>query len=96
MAPQGPLLVVVSIGAQRLAVYDKHGRVLESQVSSGRVGYETPQGVFAIIERNREHFSNLYDDAPMPNMQRITWSGVAMHAGRLPGYAASHGCIRCR
>lgn len=92
--PQGPLLVVVSIGAQRLALYDKNGRVLESPVSSGQPGHETPQGVFAIIERNREHFSNLYDDAPMPNMQRITWSGVAMHAGRLPGYAASHGCIR--
>ncbi|MEQ1611418.1 MAG: L,D-transpeptidase family protein [Hyphomicrobiaceae bacterium] len=93
-APEGPLLVVVSIGSQRLAVYDKHGRVLESAISSGQVGYDTPQGVFSIIERNREHFSNLYDDAPMPNMQRITWSGVAMHAGRLPGYPASHGCIR--
>ena len=94
VVPQGPLLVVVSIGAQRLSVYDRNGRVLQSPVSSGQVGHETPQGVFAIIERNREHFSNLYDDAPMPNMQRITWSGVAMHAGRLPGYAASHGCIR--
>jgi L,D-transpeptidase catalytic domain len=92
--PQGPLLVVVSIGTQRLSVYDKNGRVLESPVSSGQAGFETPQGVFAIIERNREHFSNIYNEAPMPNMQRITWSGVAMHAGRLPGYAASHGCIR--
>ena len=93
-APSGPLLAVVSIGAQRLSVYDKSGQILTSRVSSGRTGYETPQGVFAIIERNREHFSNLYDDAPMPNMQRITWSGVAMHAGKLPGYPASHGCIR--
>ena len=94
VVPQGPLLVVISIGSQRLSVYDRNGRVLESQVSSGQSGHETPQGVFAIIERNREHFSNLYNDAPMPNMQRITWSGVAMHAGNLPGYAASHGCIR--
>ncbi len=93
-APAGPLLAVVSLGAQRLSVYDKNGQVLTSRVSSGQTGYETPQGVFAIIERNREHFSNLYDDASMPNMQRITWSGVAMHAGRLPGYPASHGCIR--
>ncbi len=93
-ADQGPFIVVVSIGDQRLAVYDKRGRVLESGVSSGQRGYETPQGVFAIIERNREHFSNLYNDAPMPNMQRITWSGVALHAGNLPGYPASHGCIR--
>jgi hypothetical protein len=92
--PQGPLLVVVSLASQRLAVYDKNGRILESPVSSGQPGHETPQGVFAVIERNREHFSNLYNDAPMPNMQRITWSGVAMHAGNLPGYAASHGCIR--
>ncbi len=94
VAPSGPLVAVVSLGAQRLSVYDKNGQVLTSRVSSGRAGYETPQGVFAIIERNREHFSNLYDDAPMPNMQRITWSGVAMHAGGLPGYPASHGCIR--
>ena len=92
--PSGPLLAVVSIGAQRLSVYDKNGQILTSRVSSGRTGFETPQGVFAVIERNREHFSNLYDDAPMPNMQRITWSGVAMHAGKLPGYPASHGCIR--
>jgi L,D-transpeptidase catalytic domain len=91
---QGPYLVVISIAAQRLTLYDRHGHLLDSPVSSGQSGYETPQGVFAIIERNREHFSNLYDDAPMPNMQRITWSGVAMHAGKLPGYPASHGCIR--
>jgi hypothetical protein len=93
-AQQGPYLVVVSIGTQRLTLYDKLGRVLDGPVSSGQPGYDTPQGVFAIIERNREHFSNLYDAAPMPNMQRITWSGVAMHAGHLPGYSASHGCIR--
>jgi L,D-transpeptidase catalytic domain len=84
----------VSIGSQRLTVYDRNGRVMESSVSSGQRGFETPQGVFSVIERNREHFSNLYNDAPMPNMQRITWSGVAMHAGNLPGYPASHGCIR--
>jgi L,D-transpeptidase catalytic domain len=94
VAASGPLVAVVSLAAQRLSVYDKNGRVLTSRVSSGQKGFETPLGVFAIIERNREHFSNLYDDAAMPNMQRITWSGVAMHAGHLPGYPASHGCIR--
>ncbi len=93
-APVGPLLAVISINAQRLTVYDRNGRVLQSPVSSGQVGFETPTGVFSIIERNKEHFSNLYNDAPMPNMQRITWSGVALHAGNLPGYRASHGCIR--
>lgn len=93
-APKGPLLVVVSIGSQRMRVYDRTSKLIESSVSSGQSGHDTPQGVFSIIERNREHFSNLYNDAPMPNMQRITWSGVAMHAGNLPGYPASHGCIR--
>ena len=93
-APDGPLMVVVSIGSQRMRVFDRHGAVIESPISTGRDEYDTPQGVFAIIERNNEHFSNLYDDAPMPNMQRITWSGVALHAGHVPGYRASHGCIR--
>lgn len=92
--PKGPLLAVVSIASQRITIYDRDGVVATSPVSSGRSGYETPQGIFSIIERKEEHFSNLYDDAPMPFMQRITWSGVAMHAGALPGYPASHGCIR--
>ena len=90
----GPLVVNVSLSRQRLTVYDATGPIAESPVSSGRVGYSTPAGVYTIVQKNRMHFSNLYGGAPMPNMQRITWSGVALHAGDLPGYPASHGCIR--
>jgi lipoprotein-anchoring transpeptidase ErfK/SrfK len=90
----GPLVINVSIKRQRVSIYDANGLVTEAPISSGRVGYATPTGVFSILEKNRVHFSNLYDSAPMPNMQRITWSGVALHAGALPGYPASHGCIR--
>jgi L,D-transpeptidase catalytic domain len=93
-APDSPLLALISIGSQRLDIYDRHGLVGSSPISSGRRGHESPQGIFSIIEKKEEHFSNLYDDAAMPFMQRITWSGVAMHAGALPGYPASHGCIR--
>ncbi len=92
--PAGPLIGVVSLGSQKVTFYNRHGVVAQSPISSGRKGFETPEGVFSILERKEEHFSNLYDDASMPFMQRITWSGVAMHAGNLPGYAASHGCIR--
>ncbi len=88
------MVINVSIKQPALDVYDANGLVTEAPVSSGRVGYATPTGVFTILEKNRIHFSNLYDSAPMPNMQRITWSGVALHAGALPGYPASHGCIR--
>ena len=93
-AALGPLVINVSLNRQRLVVYDAHGPIAESPVSSGRVGYATPTGVFTILEKRRMHHSNLYAGAPMPNMQRITWSGVALHAGALPGYPASHGCIR--
>src|SRR4029078_5868996 len=74
--------------------YDARGRMLEAPVSTGQVGYETPAGLYSVIERKRQHFSNLYENAPMPFMQRITWSGIALHAGALPGHPASHGCIR--
>lgn len=90
----GPLVINVSLSRQRLTVYDSSGAIAESPVSSGRVGYSTPTGVFTVLEKQRMHHSNLYSGAPMPNMQRITWSGVALHAGVLPGYPASHGCIR--
>jgi lipoprotein-anchoring transpeptidase ErfK/SrfK len=90
----GPIVINVSLSRQRLVAYDATGRIAESPVSSGRVGYSTPMGVFSVVEKNRVHHSNLYQGAPMPNMQRLTWSGVAMHAGALPGYPASHGCIR--
>jgi lipoprotein-anchoring transpeptidase ErfK/SrfK len=92
--PEGPLVLTVSLRRQRVSVYDSRGLMMEAPISSGRVGNSTPTGVFSILQKNRTHFSNLYDSAPMPNMQRITWSGVALHAGVLPGYPASHGCIR--
>ena len=90
----GPLHIVISIKQQRLTLYANGVPVAQSPVSTGVPGHPTPQGVFSIIQKNRFHRSNIYSDAPMPFMQRITWSGVAMHEGRLPGYPASHGCIR--
>jgi lipoprotein-anchoring transpeptidase ErfK/SrfK len=90
----GPLVLNVSLKTQRVTVYDAAGEVTSAPISSGRVGFPTPTGVFTVLEKNKIHYSNLYDSAPMPNMQRITWSGVALHAGQLPGYPASHGCIR--
>ena len=94
LAPEGPMVMVVSLPGQRLSVYRNGVRIGVSTVSTGKRGYETQTGVFPILERQREHFSNLYDDAPMPFMLRLTWSGTALHAGRVPGYPASHGCIR--
>ena len=91
---QFPLVAVVSIASQRLAIYDSTGAVLHSRVSTGQQGHRTPLGVFKVIQKDRYHESNIYSGAPMPFMQRITWSGIAMHAGHLPGYPASHGCIR--
>ena len=89
----GPLIAVVSIADQRMHVYDKDGTVARSPISSGQPGYRTPMGVFSIIQKKVDPTSNIYF-APMPYMQRITWSGIALHAGALPGYPASHGCIR--
>jgi L,D-transpeptidase-like protein len=87
-------LVVVSIPKQRISVYGAGGVLAQGAVSTGMSGFPTPTGVFSVIQKNRYHHSNIYSGAPMPFMQRITWSGVAMHAGVLPGYPASHGCIR--
>jgi hypothetical protein len=89
-----PIMAIVAIGEQRITIYDADGRILRAPVSTGQTGYETPPGIFSVIQKNAEHYSNLYDDASMPFMQRITWSGIALHAGALPGYPASHGCIR--
>lgn len=89
-----PLTIVISLNQQRLKVFDSRGLVGQTSISSGRRGYETPTGIFTILQKNRRHYSNLYYGAAMPNMQRLTWSGVALHAGHLPGYPASHGCIR--
>ena len=87
-------MAVVSLSQQRVTIYDADGKILQAPVSTGQKGYETPAGIYSVIEKNREHYSNLYDDASMPFMQRLTWSGIALHAGVLPGYPASHGCIR--
>ncbi|WP_431017344.1 L,D-transpeptidase family protein [Bradyrhizobium pachyrhizi] len=92
--PQGPLIISVSIDQQRVSLYDANGLYAESPVSTGMKGHSTPMGVFSVIQKQKYHQSNIYSGAPMPYMQRITWSGIAMHAGVLPGYPASHGCIR--
>jgi hypothetical protein len=89
-----PILAVVSINQQRITVYDAHGRMLQAPISTGKPGYETPPGVFTVLEKKVEHRSNVYLDARMPHMQRLTWSGIALHAGILPGHPASGGCIR--
>src|SRR5438874_8737680 len=89
-----PILAIVSLQSQRITVYDANGWILRAPVSSGQRGRETPAGIFSVIQKEAEHYSNLYDDASMPHMHRITWSGIALHGGPLPGYAASHGCIR--
>jgi hypothetical protein len=92
--PKGPLQMVVSIGGQHVTLYANGQRIEQAKVSTGTPGHPTPLGVFSVIEKDRYHRSNLYDSAPMFYMHRLTWSGVAMHEGILPGYAASHGCIR--
>ncbi|KRQ93537.1 L,D-transpeptidase [Bradyrhizobium valentinum] len=89
-----PIMAIVSIKTQQVTIYDADGWILRAPVSTGTTGRETPAGVFAILEKNKDHRSSLYDDAEMPNMQRITWNGIALHGGPLPGYAASHGCVR--
>src|SRR5580692_10352188 len=89
-----PIMAIVSIKTQRVTFYDADGWILRAPVSTGITGRETPAGVFAVIEKDKDHHSTMYDDAWMPNMQRITWNGVALHGGPLPGYAASHGCVR--
>ena len=89
-----PVMAIVSLRSQRITVYDSKGWILRAPVSSGTKGRETPAGIFSVIQKVEEHYSNLYDDAFMPHMQRITWSGIALHGGVLPGRPASHGCIR--
>lgn len=92
--PVGPIVVAISIDRQTLKLYDQNGLFAESPVSTGMRGHSTPMGVFSVIQKNKYHRSNIYSGAPMPYMQRVTWSGIALHAGALPGYPASHGCIR--
>jgi hypothetical protein len=89
-----PIMAIVSIKTQQVTFYDEDGWILRAPVSTGTRGRETPAGVFAVLEKDPDHHSSLYDDAWMPHMQRITWNGIALHGGPLPGYAASHGCVR--
>ena len=92
--PKGPLQIIISIADQRVSLYDNGSLIARSSVSTGVRRHPTPLGVFSVIGKERYHRSNLYSGAPMPYMQRITQSGIALHAGVLPGYPASHGCIR--
>ncbi|MET0639968.1 MAG: L,D-transpeptidase family protein [Hyphomicrobium sp.] len=96
LVPQinGPLLLVVSIKKQRVRVFDANGEIASSRISSGRPGFDTPTGVFSILEKNVYHTSNIYSGASMPYQERVTWSGIAFHAGDVPGFRASHGCVR--
>lgn len=94
IAPEGPVTLVISLTAQRAFAYRNGVPVAVSTISSGKKGYSTPTGIFTILQKDADHRSNRYDDAPMPFMQRLTWDGVALHGGHLPGYPASHGCVR--
>src|SRR5947209_10492399 len=89
-----PIMAIVSIKTQQVTFYDAEGWIFRAPVSTGVEGRETPAGVFAVVEKDKDHRSTMYDDAWMPNMQRITWNGIALHGGPLPGYPASHGCVR--
>ncbi len=94
IAPEGPIMVVINLKTQLAFVYRNGVRIGVTTVSSGKPGKKTPTGIFTILQKNKDHKSNLYNSAPMPYMQRLTWDGIALHAGNLPGYPASHGCIR--
>jgi hypothetical protein len=89
-----PIMAIVSLRDQQITVYDAKGWTMRAPVSSGQKGRETPAGIFSVLRKEAEHYSNMYDDAYMPHMQRLTWTGIALHGGPLPGYPASHGCIR--
>lgn len=94
ISPEGPVTIIVSLATQRAYAYRNGVPIGVSTVSTGAEGYATPTGIFTILQKDIDHVSNLYSDAPMPFMLRLTWDGVALHAGNLPGYPASHGCIR--
>ncbi len=94
IATQGPLISLVSLNQQRMYVYDANGLVVQTRVSSGRTGHETPKGIYSILEKKVDHTSNIYLDAKMPHMQRLTMTGIALHGGVIPGYPASGGCVR--
>lgn len=94
LAPSGPVLLIVNTTTQRALLYRNGIPIAATTISTGRNGYRTPTGVFTILQKHVEHYSSKYNNAPMPYMQRLTWSGIALHAGQLPGYPASHGCVR--
>ncbi len=94
ISPAGPVVIVVSLSEQLLYVYRNGVRIGRSSISSGKTGHKTPTGVFTILQKNVQHTSTIYKDASMPYMERLTWGGVAIHAGNLPGYPAAHGCVR--
>ncbi|GAB3056987.1 L,D-transpeptidase [Stenotrophomonas tumulicola] len=94
ISPSGPIVLVVSLDEQRAYVYRNGIAIGLSTISSGKAGHETPTGVFTILQKDKDHRSNLYNSAPMPYMQRLTWDGIALHGGALPGHPASHGCVR--
>jgi L,D-transpeptidase catalytic domain len=93
-APEGPVAIIVSVPKQRAFVYRNGILIGVSTCSTGKKGYDTPTGVFTILEKDKDHYSSEFENAPMPHMERLTWQGVALHAGKLPGYPASHGCVR--
>jgi hypothetical protein len=93
VAPTGPILIYVDLSTQRATVYRNGVRIAVSTISSGKPGHETPTGVFTILQKDATHHSKKYDNAPMPYQERLTWDGVALHAGGLPGYPESHGCV---
>ena len=94
ISPAGPVVVVISVPDQQMYVFRNGLRIGRSTVSTGKKGHQTPTGVFTILQRKVDHESSIYKGAKMPHMQRLTWDGIAIHAGRLPGYPASHGCVR--
>lgn len=94
ISPTGPIVLVVSLDEQRAYVYRNGIAIGLTTISSGKAGHETPTGVFTILQKDKDHKSNLYNSAPMPYMQRLTWDGIALHGGSLPGHPASHGCVR--
>jgi len=94
IAPEGPVTIIVSLRLQRAYAYRNGVVIGVSTVSTGTAGHRTPTGIFTILQKDIDHVSNIYSDAPMPFMQRLTWGGIALHAGNLPGYPASHGCVR--
>lgn len=94
VSPAGPVVIIVSLAEQKLYVYRNGVRIGRSTISSGKAGHRTPTGVFTILQKRVKHISTIYKGASMPYMERLTWGGVALHAGNLPGYPAAHGCVR--